>query len=174
VFFIQHARLDYVLELPRILPIVKDLTFIGANCGRILCQRLPVSVLQHLEDLRLARYREEEIMEILKLPFIPPKDFGSRLPDNFLLPLSLEAMNELRILQTKTLAITLTENTPDTWKYARGSDCYSPRMYYKFRFREITPHCAFKWIWKSKCTPKLNFFAWLVLSDRLNTRNILK
>jgi hypothetical protein len=61
-------------EIPKVLPAVKDLTFIGANCGRILCQRLPVSVLQHLEDLRLARYSEMDIMEILKLPFIPPKD----------------------------------------------------------------------------------------------------
>jgi hypothetical protein len=99
---------------------------------------------------------------------------ASRLSDNFLLPLSPEAMNELRMLQAQTLDVILTENTHDTWKYAWVSDCYSPRMYYKFCFREMTPHCAFKWIWKSKCTPKLNFFAWLVLSDRLNTRNILK
>ena len=30
------------------------------------------------------------------------------------------------------------------------------------------------WIWKTKCVPKTNFFAWLLLNDRLNTRNILK
>jgi hypothetical protein len=30
------------------------------------------------------------------------------------------------------------------------------------------------WIWKSKCIPKIKFFAWLLLNDRLNTRNILR
>jgi hypothetical protein len=37
-------------------------------------------------------------------------------------------------------------------------------------------HCScisFSWLWKSKCTPKLKFFWWLVLVDRLNTRNML-
>jgi hypothetical protein len=65
---------SFQCELSKKLVAVKDLTFIGANCGRILCQRLPVSVLEHLEDLRLARYPDEEIMEIPKLPFIPSKD----------------------------------------------------------------------------------------------------
>ena len=30
------------------------------------------------------------------------------------------------------------------------------------------------WIWKSKCTPRLKFFMWLLQADRLNTRNLLK
>jgi hypothetical protein len=30
------------------------------------------------------------------------------------------------------------------------------------------------WIWKSKCVPTIIFFAWLLLNDRLNTRNILR
>jgi hypothetical protein len=29
-------------------------------------------------------------------------------------------------------------------------------------------------IWKSKCVPKIKFFAWLLLNDRLNTRNMLR
>ena len=32
----------------------------------------------------------------------------------------------------------------------------------------------FPWIWSSKCRNKLRIFAWLLLMDRLNTRNILK
>lgn len=31
-----------------------------------------------------------------------------------------------------------------------------------------------KWIWKSKCVPKVKNFTWLPLNDRLNTRNILR
>jgi hypothetical protein len=30
------------------------------------------------------------------------------------------------------------------------------------------------WIWKSKCIPTVKFFTWLLLNDRLNTRNVLK
>ena len=41
-------------------------------------------------------------------------------------------------------------------------------------FRNIVPQEAFKWIWKSKCSPKIKFFCWLLFSDRLNTRNMLR
>jgi hypothetical protein len=33
---------------------------------------------------------------------------------------------------------------------------------------------SFQWLWKSKCTPKMKFFGWLLLSDRINTRNMLR
>lgn len=29
-------------------------------------------------------------------------------------------------------------------------------------------------MWKSKCTPRVKFFAWLVLVDRLNTKTMLR
>jgi hypothetical protein len=31
----------------------------------------------------------------------------------------------------------------------------------------------FSWIWKSSCQSKHKFFFWLLLNDRLNTRNLL-
>ena len=34
-------------------------------------------------------------------------------------------------------------------------------------------HPLFKAIWKSRCTPRIKFFFWLVLADRLNTKSIL-
>lgn len=37
----------------------------------------------------------------------------------------------------------------------------------------VTPQ-PIRWIWKSKCVPGIKFFAWLLLNDRLNTRNILR
>jgi len=33
---------------------------------------------------------------------------------------------------------------------------------------------AFNWIWKSFCQPKHKVFTWLLLKDRLSTRNILR
>ena len=35
-------------------------------------------------------------------------------------------------------------------------------------------HPAFNWIWNSKCQPKHKVFLWLLLQDRLSTRNILR
>jgi hypothetical protein len=36
----------------------------------------------------------------------------------------------------------------------------------------LAPPRTVTWIWKSKCVPKIKFFTWLLLNDRLNTRNI--
>ena len=35
-------------------------------------------------------------------------------------------------------------------------------------------HPAYKWLWKSCCQPKHKVFFWLLVTDRLSTRNILK
>jgi hypothetical protein len=36
------------------------------------------------------------------------------------------------------------------------------------------PSRVLLWVWKSNCIPTIKFFAWLLLNDRLNTRNILR
>jgi hypothetical protein len=35
-------------------------------------------------------------------------------------------------------------------------------------------HQLFKWLWKSSCRLRHTFFFWLLLHDRVNTRNLLK
>ena len=62
----------------------------------------------------------------------------------------------------------------DQWSYAWGSEKYKASKFYKFFFRGIQPHEAFGLIWSTKCIPKIKFFCWLLLSDRLNTKNMLK
>jgi hypothetical protein len=49
--------------------------FYNDNFVRKFCSNLPTETLENLELLRLANYSEEDIMDCLKLPFIPPKDF---------------------------------------------------------------------------------------------------
>jgi hypothetical protein len=46
--------------------------------------------------------------------------------------------------------------------------------FYQYQFRELRPSRAILGIWKTKCIPKIKFFAWLLLNDRLNARNILR
>jgi hypothetical protein len=47
-----------------------------------------------------------------------------------------------------------------------GVSHYFSREFYQFCFKDIVPHASFLWLWKSKCTPRVKFFGWLVLSDR--------
>ena len=44
---------------------------------------------------------------------------------------------------------------------------------YKQNFKHIDKHAPSCWIWRSKCQSKHKFFAWLLLHDRLNTRDMI-
>jgi hypothetical protein len=94
------------------------------------------------------------------------------LSENFHLPLSIRAMDELRELQLAVAEVSVDTSLEDSWSFAWGSDSFSSKKYYNFCFWEIQPDATFTWIWKSKCVPKLKTFCWLVFSDRLNTRNM--
>ena len=76
-------------------------------------------------------------------------------------------------MQSDLATITLSDEA-DVWIYAWGSDQFTPHKYYEFYFRDIRAHEAFGWIWKSRSTMKIKVFGWLLLADRLNTRNMLK
>jgi hypothetical protein len=97
-----------------------------------------------------------------------------RLADNFHLPLSPEALEDVRNIQRNTTHILLQDGSHDKWNYAWGTNIYSSVLFYKFCFREIMPHVSISWLRKTKCIPKMKFFCWLILMDRLNIRNILR
>jgi len=99
---------------------------------------------------------------------------ATSLSANFSLPVSPEAFEEIKQLQQEVRNADIGGGPQDIWKYVWGSEFYSSKKYYELCFRNIKPHAAFNWIWKSKCTPKVKFFCWLLFSDRLNTRNLLK
>ena len=67
-----------------------------------------------------------------------------------------------------------TPYTHDTWEYCWGSKDFKANRYYKFYFRDVKAHQSYHWLWKSKVTLKIKMFGWLLLFDRLNTRNMLK
>lgn len=95
------------------------------------------------------------------------------LSDIFYLPLSAQAHQQVAQLQTVTAASHIDMANDDAWSYSWGSR-YTSSRFYQFCFREVVVHDSYKWIWKSKCTMKLKMFAWLLLSDRLNTKNMLR
>ena len=50
---------------------------------------------------------------------------------------------------------------------------YTSRQFYKFIYDTLGVHPVFQQIQKSRCTPRVKFFTWLVLVDRLNTKTML-
>jgi len=62
----------------------------------------------------------------------------------------------------------------DCWSFIWGYQKYTSNKYYQYQFSSLQPHRSIIWIWKTKCIPKIKFFAWLLLNDRLNTRDMLR
>lgn len=67
----------------------------------------------------------------------------------------------------------LTIHQNDLRTYIWGSE-FSCSKAYRHMKGHFDVHNAYKWIWKSWCQLKHKIFFWLLLKDRLNTRDILR
>jgi hypothetical protein len=98
------------------------------------------------------------------------------LEDLFHLPLSQQAYSEFLLMENfcQYAREKISENEIDKWSYIWGSNVFTVKQAYNamIGYQEVQPH--FVWIWKSSCQPKHKFFFWLLIHDRLNTRNLLK
>ena len=70
--------------------------------------------------------------------------------------------------------VNLQEGGNDVWKWPSKSGDYQSRIYYLSCFSDIVIDPIFGWIWKCSCTLKLKVFGWLLLMDRLNTRDMMQ
>jgi hypothetical protein len=77
----------------------------------------------------------------------------------FSLPLSQEAFEELETLGQFLELQAFDEESKDTWIYQWGNMTYSSSKLYKLAFQNLPEHSVFSWLWKSKCTPRVKFFA---------------
>ena len=91
----------------------------------------------------------------------------------FALPLLVEAASELDVLNRLIDDLDRDMGMPDQWLYVWGVSEYRTKKFYKFFFRDIIPVPVLPLIWKTKCVMKLKVFAWLLIQDRLNTRDML-
>ena len=60
----------------------------------------------------------------------------------------------------------------DIWTSTWGE--YAPSKTYRFLVGQRNVHQVYNWLWKCYCQPKHKVFFWLLLKDRLSTRNILR
>jgi hypothetical protein len=93
--------------------------------------------------------------------------------ENFHLPLSVEAHAELSNLKNFLSDVHLRDSANDSWVLKLGHGGFKPSKIYKHAFDHFETHQPSCWIWKSKCTSKHKFFAWLILHDRINTNDML-
>lgn len=91
----------------------------------------------------------------------------------FILPLSAEAFQEMQSLQADLQHQNYEADVADKWLSIWGQK-YCSSKHYSYVFKGIEAHPMFKAIWKFRCTPRIKFFAWLVLVDRLNTKDMLQ
>ncbi|KAG8062309.1 hypothetical protein GUJ93_ZPchr0003g17029 [Zizania palustris] len=96
------------------------------------------------------------------------------LATHFFLPLSEEAFGELSQLQLLFMDIQHDSASNDIWNYIWGSEVFSTKKFYYNTYRHCTIHSTYRWLWACRCSNKLKVFFWLLLKDRLNTRNILR
>ena len=104
------------------------------------------------------------------------KEFMERpdASDHFHLPLSPEAYTEFTQLQALLPLINLDEERKDIWKWPSKSGDFKSKIYYESCFSHLVVDPIFKWIWKCACTLKFKVFGWLLLMDRLNTRDMVQ
>jgi hypothetical protein len=94
------------------------------------------------------------------------------LAELFHLPLSMQAYQEMQEL---SLAMNLQPLSAanDSWVYSWGP-IYTASRYYKQLHAHLVALPISSWIWKSSCIMRHKFFAWLMLNDRVNTRDMLQ
>jgi hypothetical protein len=98
---------------------------------------------------------------------------NGQLEGCFHLPLSLEAHHQFLVLQSLVEDLQETQD-PDQWIYSWGNPLFSASRAYKVLVGHRQVHTAFLWIWRFRCQIKHNVFFWLLLRDRLSTRDILQ
>jgi hypothetical protein len=117
------------------------------------------------------------LLEFAKEPRVSQQQIwnAESLLSFFRIPMTRQAYNELLSLQTELTLMQLDNlNEEDCWYFIWGNKKYSSSKYYQHQFASLLPPQPIRWIWKAKCIPKIKFFSWLLLNDRLNTRNILR
>ena len=100
---------------------------------------------------------------------------AENITELFQLPLSQIAFDQCYEIETRLNSLPWDQNIQDQWKLGMSStSTFKSATAYKALMGHQTIEPTFKWTWKSFCQPKYKVFFWLLLHDRLNTRNILR
>jgi hypothetical protein len=90
------------------------------------------------------------------------------------MPLSLIAFEQIQDIEDQMNNGNRTESEKYIWSYSAQGSKFKALGAYNFLKGHQVIEPAFKWMWKSRCQQKHRVFFWLLLMDRLSTRNILR
>lgn len=102
------------------------------------------------------------------------KFLANDIPQHVILPLSVVAAHQLQELVDLVNRNLPVDYSNDEWNYIWGSVVFTSKLAYTHLRGTLPASPLFKWMWRSCVQPKHKFFFWLLLRDRINTRNILK
>jgi hypothetical protein len=100
--------------------------------------------------------------------------FDHDVDTNFITPLSQEASVELMDLATIIEMTNLDADANDCWSYSWGSSHFRSKKAYTMLRERTNASPIFTWLWSSHNLGKHKFFFWLLVRDRLPTRNLLR
>jgi hypothetical protein len=91
----------------------------------------------------------------------------------FHLPLSVQAFDQLLLFEQNLASLNQSQG-PDNWTYIWGNSRFLSSKAYRHLIGRSFTHPIFKKLWKSSCQPNRKVFFWLLLQDRVSTRNLLR
>lgn len=91
----------------------------------------------------------------------------------FQLPLSQPTFLQLQNIQPVLDNMVISDDT-DRSSYSWGTNVFASTKVYRVLFGHSIIHPTLKWLWKKQCQPKHKVFFWLLIMDRLSTRNLFK
>ena len=116
---------------------------------------------------RLFSFVEKEDMSVRNLNLLQDPSAILCLP---LSPQAYDELQELRQLCDEGVTLSI---QPDTRTFTCGKGKYASSDFYKFMFQETPKDKVLKRFWKSKSVPKIKVFCWLLINDRLNTKDMM-
>jgi hypothetical protein len=89
-------------------------------------------------------------------------------------PMSPQAFEEFQEMELNLLNVHCDPMVSDVWSTIWKDGVYSSRLYYQYCFKDIVASKIYSAIWSSKVMLRIKVFAWLLVSDRLNTRDMIR
>ena len=88
-------------------------------------------------------------------------------------PMSVEAFEEYQDLQQLCTDNVAISQELDSRSFVWGKTNYTSADYYRYMFDCVPKDEVLAKLWKSRCLPKLKVFCWLLINDRLNTKDMM-
>ena len=99
---------------------------------------------------------------------------ASSFQDLFYLPLSEQDFQDLHQLSSLMGCFHIDSSCHDSWGWRHGKKSdYTAKKFYDFVYQPMVANPILGWIWRSCCTMSIKMFAWLVIMDRVNTKDMI-